>query len=91
MPSLSLYDLVDPDNLAMINYADIKFIGDDSPTEHGGYRRAPPSVFWLQRAGITNDMVEEFQSQMGLSSKNSANKVSREKRTERLFKLKTER
>lgn len=44
MPSLSLYDLVDPDNLAMINYADIKFIGDDSPTEHGGYRRAPPSV-----------------------------------------------
>ncbi len=64
MPSLSLYDLVDPDNLAMINYADIKFIGDDSPTEHGGYRRAPPSVFWLQRAGISNDMVKELRDKI---------------------------
>ncbi len=64
MPSLSLYDLVDPDNQAMINYADIKFIGDDSPTEHGGYRRAPPSVFWLQRAGISNDMVKELRDKI---------------------------
>ena len=37
------------------------------------------------------ECVEEFQSQMGLPSKNSTNKVARGKRTERLFKLKTER
>lgn len=64
MPSLSLYDLVDPDNQTMINYADIKFIGDDSPTFNGGYRRAPPSVFWLERAGISNDMIKEIRDKI---------------------------
>lgn len=78
----------------------------EGTTQYGAFKEFDNNMFWqvmrdwsknntvlISEYQAPNDFecVEEFQSQMGLSSKNSANKVSREKRTERLFKLKTER
>lgn len=96
-----LYTDHSPEN--MLIYCDPPYEGT---TQYGAFKEFDNNMFWqvmrdwsknntvlISEYQAPNDFecVEEFQSQMGLSSKNSANKVSREKRTEKLFKLKTER
>lgn len=38
-------------------YADAKYVDDFSPVVNGGWRKAPPSAWWLERCGITHKQI----------------------------------
>jgi hypothetical protein len=58
---LSYIDLSNPDEF---NHADAKYVDDFSPVVNGGYRRCPPSAYWLERIGCTHEFIQEIREKV---------------------------
>lgn len=56
-----LIDLSNPDEFSA---ADLKYLDDFSPVLNGGYRRARPSAYWLERCGITYEQIEDIRNKI---------------------------
>lgn len=46
------------------SHADAKYIDDFSPVANNGYRRAVPSVYWLERCGITHEQIKDIRDKI---------------------------
>jgi len=44
--------------------ADAQYLYDDSPVCNGGYRRKVPSVFWIERCGITHEQIKDIRDKI---------------------------
>lgn len=58
---MSYIDLSNPDEF---NHADAKYVDDFSPVVNGGYRRCPPSAYWLERIGCTHEFIQEIREKV---------------------------
>jgi len=54
-------DLSNPDEFSPV---DVKYVDDFSPILNGGYRRARPSAYWLERCGITYEQIADIRKRV---------------------------
>ena len=55
-----LNNYIDLSDWNVFSPVDLQYLNDDSPVCNGGYRRAIPSVFWLERCGITHEQIKDI-------------------------------
>ncbi len=55
---------IDLSNWNEFRPADIKYLDDFSPVVNGGYRRCPPSAYWLERIGCTHEFIQEIREKV---------------------------
>ena len=54
-------DLSDPNEFSV---CDIKYLDDFAAPVNGGYRRARPSAYWLERCGITYEQIADIRKRV---------------------------
>ena len=46
------------------SWVDAKYLDDFSPVANGGYRKAVPSAYWLERCGITHEQIKDIRDKI---------------------------
>ena len=54
-------DLSNPDEFSPV---DVKYLDDFAAPVNGGYRRARPSAYWLERCGITYEQIADIRKRV---------------------------